>query len=103
MGANTFFQTASGKTAKKAFNSACREAAYDYGHAGYTGTIAEKESFVMISSKIFDSLADAEKLADKLIDEGDERIDDKWGPAGCLNFKSTDGEVKYLFFGWASS
>ena len=103
MGANTFFQTADGKTPKKAFIAACKDAAYDYGHSGYTGTLAEKESFIMISDKIFDSLEEAESLADKLIDDGDERIDDKWGPAGCLKFKTKTGEVKFLFFGWASS
>jgi hypothetical protein len=103
MGANTFFTTASGKNAKRAFIAATKEAAYDYGHRGYTGSIAEKESFVMISDEVFLSVDAAADFADDLIDAGDERVDDKWGPAGCLKFKSNDGEICYLFFGWAAS
>lgn len=37
--------------------------------------------------------------ATKLIDENDPRIDDKWGPAGCIKAERN----KYVFFGWASS
>lgn len=46
MGATTFFTYATGKTAKEAFASAQAEARYDHGHSGYTGTIAEKPSFI---------------------------------------------------------
>jgi hypothetical protein len=103
MGANTFITASSGTTVKKAFASARREALYNYGHSGYTGSIAEKDSFVMCSSETFSSYDEAEKFADKLIDDGDERVDDKWGPAGCVKFLDKDGNTEYLFFGWASS
>lgn len=96
MGAETFFQTASGKTAREAFDNAVREALYNYGHAGYTGTIAEKQDYVVIGVP---QEVSAEDYALKLVDESDGRVDDKWGPAGCINL----GEGCFLFFGWASS
>ena len=97
MGADTFFNHAKGKTANEAFKNAVQDAAHEYGHGGYTGTIAEKQSFVMI--ELPNDTKDAIAYANELIDNNDQRIDDKWGPAGCIKVK--DGE--YLFFGWASS
>ena len=96
MGAEVFMVEASGKTAREAFNGACEEAFYMHGHGGYSGTIAEKDSFVEISvpeGKV------PEDFANDLIDEGDPRVDDKWGPAGCIKVE----EGRYLFFGLASS
>jgi hypothetical protein len=101
MGASTFMVTSKGKDAKTAFNKAVDEAAYECGHGGYTGTIAEKSSFVMIKVPSTTLPMDkklARTYADKLIDEGDSRVDDKWGPAGCIDL----GNGEYLFFGWAS-
>lgn len=43
------------------------------------------------------------ELADVLLELGDRRIRDKWGPAGCIDLtprKKRDKE--FLFFGWAS-
>jgi hypothetical protein len=37
-------------TPQKAFRAALEEAYWDYGRAGYTGTIAEKDGFVMIGT-----------------------------------------------------
>lgn len=96
MGANTFETTATGATAQEAFRSAVDEAAWEYGHGGYTGSIAEKRDFVMIDMP---DGKDPSEYAFELIDKGDPRIADKWGPAGCI--KIADGE--FLFFGWASS
>lgn len=96
MGAETFYTTAPGKSANEAFQAAREKAQYDHGHSGYTGSIAEKSSFVVIA------VPEGQKpleFAEKLIDDGDERIDDKWGPAGCIDL----GVGRYLFFGWASS
>lgn len=101
MGAETFSQVASGATAQEAFRAAVEQARYDYGHAGYTGTIAEKDSFIMLD-------VSDERLAEiqqqRWFDySGDdplwEKVDDKWGPAGCIDLK--DG--RFMFFGWASS
>lgn len=94
MGATTFFTRAIGPTPREAFRAAVDNALYEHGR-GYTGTIAEKDSFVMIDVP---EGADPVAFAQALIDEGDERVDDKWGPAGCVML----AEGKYLFFGWAS-
>jgi hypothetical protein len=107
MGADTFMNVAKGHSAQAAFDTAVSDARYECGHGGYTGTIAEKGGFVMIRPP-FTQNSDAERnevvklyrdYADKLIEDADPRIDDKWGPAGCIDL----GEGEYLFFGWASS
>jgi len=53
MGAADFSTTALGKTAEDAFSTAIHEAAYEYGHGGYTGTIAEKggDGFIQFTVK----------------------------------------------------
>jgi hypothetical protein len=96
MGADQFSVVSKGKNAEEAFSAAVRRAQYDHGHAGYTGTIAEKDAFVMID---LPEGPDAKSYAEKLIDDLDGRVVDKWGPAGCIDL----GNGKYLFFGWASS
>jgi hypothetical protein len=96
MGAQEFTHQAKGKTAREAFANAVRQAQHDYGHAGYTGTIAEKNSFVLIP------VPDGEEpvgFANDLLAYDDERVSDKWGPAGCVEV--APGE--FYFFGWASS
>lgn len=98
MGAEVFVSVAKGKDATEAFGAAVKQAEWDYGHAGYTGSIAEKDGFVMVARQPMTRAA-AEALSNKLIDDCDQRIDDKWGPAGCIPL---DGGTFY-FFGWASS
>lgn len=95
MGAATFVTRAKGKTATEAFHNAVSQAQYDHGHAGYSGTIAEKNSFVQIP---LPPGRDPREYAWELIEKNDKRIDDKWGPAGY--FKT--GEDEFMFFGWAS-
>jgi len=104
MGACDFYVVAKGATADKAFASAVSDAKYESGHGGYTGTIAEKHSFVMIP--FADSAPDpatnrslAMAYAGAMVSEGDPRVDDKWGPAGCISL----GMSEWLFFGTASS
>jgi hypothetical protein len=95
MGASTFETVSEGSTAQAAFNKAVKAAQHECGHGGYTGTIAEKRSFVMIECP---QGTDHRTFINKLIDDGDPRIDDKWGPAGCIKLSPK----KYVFFGWAS-
>lgn len=105
MGACDFITVARGKSAKEAFQRAVGDAAYEHGHGGYTGTIAEKRDFVMIPYAVPDDVSDidaarfASTFARNLINDGDPRIDDKWGPAGCIKLVGEN----YLFFGWAGS
>ncbi len=96
MGADSFGTISKGKTAREAFNAAVEKARYDHGHSGYSGSIAEKTSFVVIPCP---EGKQPRAYANALLDEGDPRIDDKWGPAGCIKV----AEEKYYFFGWASS
>jgi len=96
MGAEVFIVRSNGKNAHEAFEKAVSVAHYNYGHRGYTGTIAEKSSFIVIDPPVFGT---AEEYVKDLIDNRDSRIGDKWGPAGCIKC----GENEYLFFGWASS
>ena len=95
MGAQVFTTTAKGSDARNAFIGAVREAQYECGHGGYTGTIAEKDGFTVIPLK---EGHEPYEYAYELSDDCDPRVNDKWGPAGCFEL----GEGRYLFFGWAS-
>jgi hypothetical protein len=88
------------------FLRAVDQAKYEFGHGGYTGTLAEKDSYVVIG----DAAGPAEALtkAQQLLNDNDPRVDDKRGPAGIILYPWTiasSGEAvrKALIFGWASS
>lgn len=49
MGASLFESHGLGKDAKAAFSAAVANAQYEYGHGGYSGTIAEKHEFVLFT------------------------------------------------------
>lgn len=103
MGASEFESRAKGKDAKEAFQAAREQAQYDYGHAGYTGTIAEKHDFTVIKPKAGEAPSDCvERFRRESFEvEGAEwnPYNDKWGPAGCIDL----GNGEFLFFGSASS
>lgn len=98
MGASTFFDEGKGATPQEAFQALVEEAQWESGHGGYTGTIAEKDGFTLIL-RTFETDTEAYAYAQHLIDVDDERVDDKWGPAGALALPEDGG---WLFFGWAS-
>lgn len=115
MGADTFETYQPGEDMQKAFQEAVEEAQWEYGHGGYTGTIAEKGSVVRITPP---ADVDAAEFAGWALNAWDEtwfknnvpaqyqaaakaahaKVEDKWGPAGAVKYK--DG---WFFFGWASS
>lgn len=121
MGAESFQTHSYGKTTVEAFDTAVNNAQYDYGHAGYTGTIAEKDGFIaymtvpkgMSMDAIQEALefyyednpVDPEfvKLQDhygmvtaqNMVDE----YNDKWGPAIAFPI----GDDHWCFMGLASS
>ncbi len=106
MGGCTFMQMASGSSAQQAFEEACAQSRSeaegdpDYDGYGYTGGIGEKSTFVMIPLPEGVDSQDRGAIsleADRLIQECDPRVDDKYGPAGCFEL----GDGKYFFFGWA--
>ena len=49
MGATSFFTRATGNSPTEAYNEAVREALYERGHGGYTGTIAEKSGYALFN------------------------------------------------------
>ncbi len=106
MGACDFTTFSKGKNAEEAFQNARERALQNEGddYEGYSGTIAEKHSFVMIAvpSDFWPDIHPqkrATEYAYKLMTDADRRIDDKWGPAGCIRVE----EGAFLFFGYASS
>jgi hypothetical protein len=80
MGAATFIEVGYGSDARKVFNSLVEDARYEYGSRGYTGTIAEKDSFKMAKHILM-----SEKQAYEYAENNQDRYD-KWGPAGCIAF-----------------
>ena len=78
MGAQTFHQQAWNPDLQEAYNSAFGEAQYDHGHSGYTGSLAEKLSFVVIDEVQPLPAADAWDYADEL--------DTSFGTGGIKSF-----------------
>ncbi|UQA93672.1 hypothetical protein [Streptomyces halobius] len=101
MGAIEFFTTATGTDLDTAFSTARDEAAWERGHGGYTGAVAEKDEVTLLDEPRRSEAA-AMARAEELICAGDPRIDDKWGPAGALPLTTDSGEDGWLFFGFAS-
>ena len=123
MGASEFSNIAEGKTADEAFKKLVKQAQWEHGHAGYSGTIAEKRSISefkrpkgMRRATVIKAVRDLAKI--HYDDNGDpqtgavqatypklriaamfEVYDSKSGPALAIELKT--GE--YLFAGWASS
>ena len=80
------------------FQRAVDDARHEHGHGGYTGTIAEKDSFVQADVAV--SRAEARGLMEELWDNED--YTDKWGPAGALAVLAKgDDPGGYIFFGYA--
>lgn len=103
MGASEFEVRTSGKTPDEAFRRAVEDAQYESGHGGYTGTIAEKSSFKLVTPKAGDSPLDCVR---RCVDDDNHWSQDKWGPAACVRLGENEhapGESFYAFFGWASS
>ena len=89
------------QTVEELFKSSVKQAQWDHGHAGYTGTIAEKDSFVMRNSGKPVPIGILDLFVDK-----DEHENDKWGPAFCVPICDSmeDQEITgYAFYGFASS
>ena len=91
MGATTFGVTIEAENAQEAFNNAKEQAYYDHGHSGYTGTIAEKSGYRLLTVPKDKSLKD---FIDETIEEND-----KWDDACCVQI----GEGEFHFYGGAST
>ncbi|MFB7378575.1 hypothetical protein ACFC6U_27935 [Kitasatospora purpeofusca] len=83
MGAERFTTYQDGIDVTHAFRDAVENARYEYGHRGYTGTIAEKEGWQTVTSTPL-SMDDAEALADRIMRDYEHPLQDVWGPAGAI-------------------
>lgn len=116
MGTDRFVTQIQADTPGDAFNRAVESAQWEYGHAGYTGTIAEKSGFANFGQverrqirKLLNALeeyrldempADIQELANKARNT----YMDKWGDAACFEVVGEDGSRwAWLFCGYASS
>lgn len=100
MGANEFcdfYRMKKDESLAACFHEAVERTAWECGHGGYTGTLAEKGSFVLMGNAPDRKIAC--EMANKFLNDDDPRISDKWGPAGAIT--TDDGYA--VFFGWASS
>jgi len=119
MGGTTFWtEMPASMPIGEAFNTAVDAAAWEHGHGGYTGTIAEKHGYVeftvppelspqevstLLHQYEANQWAKNEDKVPMAIPPGLDLArmwqiyDDKWGPA--VAFRSGD---KWVFCGWAS-
>ena len=96
MGAQEFTQTAKGKQPSDAFTEAREQALYDHGRSGYTGSIAEKMDFKVLTLPADTTPAD---FIETCFNNETHFCNDKWGAAACIK----TGKDEYTFFGLASS
>ncbi len=91
MGAKFFAVEAWGASPELAFDKIRQEYGHQVGYAGYSGTIVEKDSFIIFP---LPEGVDPEKYAEKIVEE-DLRIN-TCGPAGCFILKEarTKEEIK---------
>ena len=83
MGAYDFFIYSTGKTATKAFNNIKGE--------------VTKQNFIQLNVTVRNETEAMEVATDLLHVKQDKRVNDKYGPAGCLWICESR---QYLFFGW---
>jgi hypothetical protein len=99
------------KSPAEAFKELVKDAMYEYGHGGYSGTIKEKDGYRML---LVPYGVKTQDVIDEMLG-----ANDKWGPAFCVEIKGEEldelkeergldkgpqsGEVRaYVFFGIAS-
>ena len=102
MGAERFDEFWLGADVSEAFSQARKKAFYEYGHRGYSGSLAEKDHYEIRNGGAALTRKEADAFADKDLEENDHG---KWGPAWVVKVKADDSEllVGFLFYGYASS
>lgn len=88
----------------KAFAEIRRVALHEYGHGGYTGSIAEKTEAKPAATSAM-TADDAVQLANRLLFDDDSEFGDKYGPAGAIPIKASNRHRKtigWMFFGWCA-
>jgi len=90
MGACDFYESSSYEDANKAFQSITENARYEHGSGGYSGTIAEKSDFTILT-RTPQSPEELAALQEKYSDG------DKWGPAYAAPYaEATLGKEKKI-------
>jgi hypothetical protein len=104
MGAYTFYNDVDNKyhkTIEDAFRETVAYAKWRYGHGGYSGTIAEKASFVIRNNG--EPVPEGRALS---FCKEDGKSNDKWGPAYAVTLCVSESDptiVGWMFYGRASS
>lgn len=112
MGACSFRTVIMGRfDVNEAFHEAVDRARYAYGHGGYTGTIAEKDSVELLDCPHNYGTQAYEEWINRKIEEND-----RWGPAFAIEVRGSEykrlkklyghrrkGWKVFVFFGLASS
>jgi|TARA_Y100000310_G_scaffold278982_2_gene297834 hypothetical protein len=77
------------------FETVVEQRAWDHGHGGYTGTLAEKEGMTVEFSKVlYGSLGAVERALENT---------DKWGPPLACRYTDRKGNSRWVVGGWCSS
>lgn len=97
MGAQQFVCIGEGATVAKAFQDARTNAIHEHGHGGYSGSIAEKNSYRLIQCEQDDNAV--REMVGACLDDEEHFCQDKCGPAGAIRLSKS----RWAFFGWASS
>lgn len=86
MGSESFINHGSGSSPSDIFHDLVSQVAHEYGHGGYTGTIAEKHGFEIVRNQPVRLLEEAILWADQQLSdyESDGFWQDKWGPAAAI-------------------
>lgn len=86
------------ETLTKWFEERCADAAWQHGHGGYTGSLAEKEGLGLVVDW-------REPIPETGLDdyqESDPVFYDKWGPARAVRFVNSEGAVYWMMGGYCS-
>jgi hypothetical protein len=95
-GGSDFYTFGRGSDPKAIFRELVEDARHESGHGGYTGTIAEKDGFKVVSKPLLKD--EARKFANREAGKND-----KWGPAWAIPVSEGGKVIGYMFFGMASS
>lgn len=92
---NPFIQLGQGESVEVAFDSATHRARLAFGTNGFTGTLADKGSFILIRAP---RGVEALGYAERLLKLKDPRICEMWSPAGAI----FHGPGAWWFFGFSA-
>ncbi|MFF0742134.1 hypothetical protein ACFYVL_17225 [Streptomyces sp. NPDC004111] len=99
MGTTKFFTVGDGPDLPSAFTTA-RDLAAQRRWRRAPGRLATKSEAVLIEPEVRTYTA-ALRRAEELLNAFDPRIEDKWGPAGALEYTAEGTTRSWLFFGYA--